>query len=115
MANVPLTDERAGREPHSLKLVLRSAAFGLLVAASVVVGQVVWRRILPDAPSGSVEVMVHSALSLATAVAALIAGALAYCEARWPKQAMAVVQASSQAARYVLLACVVGLILITAR
>ena len=101
-------------QPHSMGLILHSAGFGLLVAASVVVGQLLWRELLPGAVARGVELMMFSTLPFATVIAALVAGGLAYCQARWPGQSVAVLRAGVVAIRYSLLATVVGLIVITA-
>jgi len=90
--------------PHSAKLIARAVGFGMLVGIAVLVGQLVWARLMP--PARSIDLA-----SLPTCFAAVAAGFLAYCEARWPERTLTFL---GRAAGPALLAVVIFLVIIAA-
>lgn len=81
MKSVMFTVDPAPR-PHSAKLVVHAAAFGLLVGLAVLAGQLLWAKLMPQ--SQAIDVA-----SLPTCLSAVTAGLVAYCEARWPERTLA--------------------------
>lgn len=67
--------------PHTAKLVAHAAGFGILVGIAVVLGQLLWSRLMPQARPIDLA-------SLPTCFAAVMAGVVAYCEARWPERTL---------------------------
>jgi len=61
--------------------VAHAVGFGVLVGAAVILGQVLWSRLMPQARPIDLA-------SLPTCFAAVMAAVVAYCEARWPERTL---------------------------
>lgn len=83
-ATSPLT--RPKSQPHSARLVVRSLGFGVLVGLAVIVGQLLWQRLMPSSNGNNLDSLTLTALPMATGLAAVAAGVVAYLDARWPSK-----------------------------
>ncbi|KZC32615.1 MULTISPECIES: hypothetical protein [unclassified Rhodanobacter] len=90
--------------PHSAKLLAHAVGFGVLVGLAVLIGQLLWARLMPQ--SRPIDLA-----SLPTCLSAVTAGLVAYCEARWPERTLAFL---GRAASPLLLAAVVFLAIVAA-
>ncbi|UJJ60636.1 hypothetical protein [Rhodanobacter denitrificans] len=90
--------------PHSAKLVAHAVGFGVLVGIAVLVGQLLWSHVMPQARPVDLA-------SLPTLLAAVMAGLLAYCEERWPERTLGFL---GRAASPVLIGVVIVLAIIVA-
>lgn len=90
--------------PHSAKLIAHAAGYGVLVGLAVLVGQLLWAMLMPQ--SRPIDLA-----SLPTCLAAVAAGLVAYCEARWPERTLAFL---GRAANPLLLGAVILLAIVAA-
>jgi len=88
--------------PHTAKVLAHAIGFGILVGLAVLIGQLLWARIMPQARPIDLA-------SLPTCFAAVMAAVIAYCEARWPERTLGFL---GRAASPVLLGVVVVLALV---
>jgi len=109
-ASSPLT--RKPSQPHSARLVARSSAFGILVGLAVIVGQLLWQRLMPSANGASLDSLSFTALPMATGLAAVAAGVIAYLDARWPSKTLRFLGGMQ---RYAIIGIVVLLVFILTR